>query len=45
MKEKIIDRLKRKEIEMSADLEVIKKAVIILENNPEWSILLEAMNH
>lgn len=41
----LIDRLKSKQEEKSRELEVLIKAIKILEENTDWAILMEAMNH
>lgn len=45
MREKPLEKLKRRQSELTSDLEIIKKAIEIIEGNPDWAILWEAMNH
>lgn len=45
MRQKPLERLKDKQKQLKEELEVITKAIDILEKNTDWSILFEAMNH
>lgn len=45
MKRPLIERLKEKEEEKRQELETLQKAIKILEENVDWAILMEAMNH
>jgi len=45
MKQPLIERLKEKKQEKEQELEILTKAIKILEENVDWAILMEAMNH
>lgn len=43
--EEMIQRLTAKLIKIKKEAEILEKAIDILKNNPDYSILFEAMNH
>lgn len=45
MKKSLVERLKEKQLEKQQELETLTKAIKILEENMDWAILMEAMNH
>ena len=42
---KPLEKLREKEKTLANDLVIIKKAIEIMEQNPDWAIIIEAMNH
>lgn len=40
-----LDRWKEREKELVKELEILRKAIEIVEKNTDWFFILEAMNH